>query len=158
MRGKLPELPQHKEQDEIKDYDMKIMAKQKIAMDKNRNTKEHEMNEGDIVLIKQEKRNKPSAAYKPSPHVVDKVNGSMITARKSNGKLITRNSSAFKKILKELPEDHTEDIENEFEIEETVEEEVTPETEKKEKEIVKRTGYSIRKNVQNTKVSSGLHL
>ena len=59
-------------------------------MDKKRNTKEHEMNEGDIVLIKQEKKNKLSAAYEPSPHVVDKVNGSMITARKSNGKLITR--------------------------------------------------------------------
>ena len=117
------------------------------------------MNEGDIVLIKQEKKNKLSAAYEPSPHVVDKVNGSMITARKSNGKLITRNSSAFKKIPKELAEDHTGGLENEFEIgeetveeevtPETVEEEITPETEKEEeiepKERVTRSGRISRK-------------
>ena len=160
MRGKLPELPHHKEQDEIKDHDMKIKAKQKTAMDKKRNTKEHEVSEGDIVLIKQEKKNKLSAAYEPLPHVVDKVNGSMITARKSNGKLITRNSSAFKKIPRELTEDHTGGLENEFEIgeetveeevtPETVEEEITPETEKKEKEIepkerVTRSGRVSRK-------------
>ena len=91
---------------------------------------------------------------------MDKVNGSMITARKSNRKLITRNSSAFKIIPKELAKDHTEDLENEFEIEEetveeevtpeTVEEEITPETEKKEKEIeaqewVTRSGRISRK-------------
>ena len=40
MRGKLPELPHHKEQDEIKDHDMKIKDKQKTAMDKTRNTKD----------------------------------------------------------------------------------------------------------------------
>ena len=67
MRGKLPELPQHKEQDEIKDHDMKIKAKQKTAMDKKRNTKEHEIK---VILYSLNRRRKTNYLQPMNHHLM----------------------------------------------------------------------------------------
>ena len=75
-----------------------------------RNTKPADLKVGDIVLMKQEKKNKLSTPFNPEPMTIKNKKGSMITAAAEN-KEITRNSSFFKKIGKPvLCDDEIDDI------------------------------------------------
>jgi hypothetical protein len=71
----------------------------KEYFDLKRNTKPADLKVGDIVLMKQEKKNKLSTPFNPEPMTIKNKKGSMITAAAEN-KEITRNSSFFKKIGK----------------------------------------------------------
>jgi hypothetical protein len=65
---------------------------------------------GDSVLVKQEKKDKLTTPFNPTPLKIKEEKGSMITATDGQNKIITRNSSHFKKV--------GESIMNEKEIEE----------------------------------------
>ena len=78
----------------------------KIYADQNGNAQERKNTTGEVVLMKQHKQNKFSTPYNPKPFLVQETKGSMITA--SNGSdTVTRNSSHFKVVPKQLLQDHS---------------------------------------------------
>jgi len=92
-----------------KDKDSK--AKMKAYADQKRQAKPHNLNAGDITLVKQRRLNKAIPHFKPVPYTILDVKGSVITARRATDqKEITYNSSHFKK-LPTLPRSTTPDTE-----------------------------------------------
>ena len=75
------------------------MQKQKISADNKANGQERNITPGDIVFIRQPKRNKFSTPYNPKPFVVEEKKGSMVTVR-NESQTATRNSSQFKVVPK----------------------------------------------------------
>ena len=77
----------------------------KIYADQKGNAQERKITPGEVVLMKH-KQNKLSTPYNPKPFVVKETKGSMITA--SNGSdTVTRNSSHFKVVPKQLLKDYS---------------------------------------------------
>ena len=75
-----------------------------------RHTTHSEMTPGDYVLVKQPKKNTLTTPYNATPCLVKEKKGSMITARRPDGSLITRNSSHFRRLPPHIttPSDVTE--------------------------------------------------
>ena len=77
-------------------------AKAKAVMKRNADTinrsKKSEISIGDVVLVKQQKRNKFSTRFSPTKYRVIARKGTMITAENSKGDTITRNISFFRKV------------------------------------------------------------
>ena len=75
-----------------------------------RHTTHSEMTPGDYVLVKQPKKNILTTPYNVTPCLVKEKKGSMITARRPDGSLITRNSSHFRRLPPHIttPSDVTE--------------------------------------------------
>jgi hypothetical protein len=66
----------------------------------------------DTVLVKQRRTNKLSSSFSPNPLTVTSVKGRMITARRSDGSMVTRDQSHFRKISARslaVPEDNNEE-------------------------------------------------
>lgn len=126
IRSKLPQIMPSTISQEIRDRERREKEKQKEKADERRNTKEHKINPGDIVLVRQQQNNKTTSPYNIIPHKVEQVKGSMITAENiQNGKNVTRNSNHFKKIPKETAENverESEEIDNPEETMDTHEE------------------------------------
>ena len=81
--------------------DAEQKAKIKAYADSKLGTKPSDIKPGDTVLVRQPKKNKLSTPFNPEPFVVQAKKGSMVTA--SDGfKSITRNSSMFKIIPRNL--------------------------------------------------------
>ena len=81
--------------------DAEQKSKIKVYADSKLGTKPSDIKPGDTVLVRQPKKNKLSTPFDPEPLVVEEKKGSMVTA--SDGfKSITRNSSMFKIIPKNL--------------------------------------------------------
>ncbi len=81
--------------------DAEQKSKIKAYADSKLGTKPSNIKPKDTVLVRQPKENKLTTPFNPEPLVVEEKKGSMVTA--SNGfKSITRNSSMFKIIPKEL--------------------------------------------------------
>jgi transposase InsO family protein len=99
LRNKLPEISEETIEEEIQQRDAEGKRREKQYADEHRKAQYHELRPGDMVVAKQQKRNKLSLPYDPIPYRVETVKGSMITAEKlSDGKHLTRNSSHFKKL------------------------------------------------------------
>ncbi|KAK3739257.1 hypothetical protein QZH41_000263 [Actinostola sp. cb2023] len=82
---------------DVKDTHAK--ARMKEYADKKRHTQPHDIQVGDSVLVRQEKRNKFTTPFEPVLYTVISVNRSMITAhRTTDEREITRNSSHYKKV------------------------------------------------------------
>ena len=64
-------------------------------------SRKDDIKQGDHVLVRQNKKNKLSSTYDPTPYVVTKRQNSRVTARSKNGHVITRNVSFFKRISKQ---------------------------------------------------------
>ena len=72
-----------------------------LYADNHRQARLHDLRHGDLVIAKQAKGNRFTIPYDPVPYKVVNTKGSMVTAEKLTGdKLLTRNSSHFKKIVK----------------------------------------------------------
>ena len=113
LKTTIPELPltqcnqqQSTPQDSsasIAQRDAVQKQKMKIYADLKAHAEEREIKPGEVVLMRQPKKNKFSTPYNPKPFVVEEKKGSMVTA--SNGsQTVTRNSSQFKVIPKNLAE------------------------------------------------------
>lgn len=88
--------------EQLRRTDERMKSYMKEVAEKENRPSDINLESGDLVLIKQEKKNKLSTPYKPIPipyKVVEKK-GSMITAENGQHR-ITRNKSFFKKITKE---------------------------------------------------------
>ena len=101
-RTKFPEIPNKLDhesaastQAKVNDKSAKANAKQ--YADRRNKAKERDFQIGDKVLVKSEKGNKFTTPYEPEPHTIQAKKGSMFTAA-SKGKVVTRNSSFFKKL------------------------------------------------------------
>jgi hypothetical protein len=88
-------LPTRNEPCQVIDREM-VETKQRKMVEKS-GGKDHQLNEGDTVLVKQKKRNKFTPRYDPVSYTVRDVKGSMVTAR-NDRKAITRDGSYFKRI------------------------------------------------------------
>ena len=63
----------------------------------NKNTRQHDFVNGDLVLLKQKKTNKWSTAFEPAFYAITQVNGSSIAARRiTDGRDVCGDASQFK--------------------------------------------------------------
>ena len=100
IRVLLPEIITPTDDRELRHRDKTQKEKQKRYADKKNCRKPITfLRVGDMVLLKQVKKNKLSSAYHPQPMSVIQVKGSMITARNQTLGAKTRNASHFVKII-----------------------------------------------------------
>ncbi len=83
--------------------DAREKNKIKGRADERNRAKEHHLRIGDLVLLKQNQRNKLYLPWDPSPYRVTGIKGSRITAKR-RGVTVTRNSSHFKRVIPYLQE------------------------------------------------------
>jgi hypothetical protein len=90
---------------DLMQHDQQAKQKMKAYADKKNHAVHSDILPGDYVLAKQQKENKLSTPFNPSPMVVTGTNGSMITAQSlaDPNKQLTRNSCRFRK-LKHMPQ------------------------------------------------------
>ena len=98
-RTKLLTFPQVSPDAEVVQKDQEAKARMKAYADFKRQTKPLRLNIGDHALVKQRTQNKASPRFEPVPYTIQDDKGSMITAKRATDqKLVTRNSSFFKKL------------------------------------------------------------
>ena len=78
--------------------------------DRNRRAKEADIRMGDTVICKQEKKNKLTLKFDPKHYTVVLRKYNMVTAKRDDGKTVTRNFPFFKKVFMYKSEDEEEDI------------------------------------------------
>ncbi len=106
VKGKIPVITKKKitnRHKEARDNEKTRRERNKEYADHRRKARKSDIEIGDYVLVRQEKKNKLTANFNPEPYKVIKKTGVEITAQRNNGHKITRNVSHFKKIKK--PED-----------------------------------------------------
>ncbi|KAL5018211.1 hypothetical protein ScPMuIL_003933 [Solemya velum] len=101
IKTKLPEYTtkQSKRRD-IEVVDNESKQRMKNYADSKNHAKESQLELGDHVLVKTERRNKLSTPFSPVKYEIVKTKGSLVTAKRGSD-LITRNSSFFKKVGEE---------------------------------------------------------
>lgn len=98
---KLPSSTKSVPDSEVVQRDQEAKAKMKAYADKARGTQPPNFKVGEAVLVKQKRKNKASSAFEPTRYTIESINGSMISARRATDKrLVTRNSSFFKRMGK----------------------------------------------------------
>ena len=97
IRTKLPQLQEFTVGDEVRDRDSERKEKGKVYADCKRNAQESKIQEGDKVLLRQEKENKLSTTYKQSPFTVVQKNGNSVLVE-ANGVQYRRNVTHVKKV------------------------------------------------------------
>eukprot|EP00795_Rhopilema_esculentum_P010266 gene10266-18960_t len=80
----------------VKQNDRDSKAKAKVYYDKRQHTKPSGIKEGDLVLVKQARKNKLTSKFDPKPYRVIDIRGTKVIAERSDHR-ITRNISFFKK-------------------------------------------------------------
>ena len=73
IRIKLPQLQEFAVEDEVRDRDSERKEKGTVYADYRRNAHESKIEEGDSVLLRQEKKNILSTTYKQSPFTVMEI-------------------------------------------------------------------------------------
>ena len=96
--GKIPQFSLSSEDDpEVRQKDALAKQKMKMYADKKAYAKHTPIREGDMVLLRQEKKNKLSTPFEGIPYTVFQKKGSMVTAeRVTDGRMVTRNTKDFK--------------------------------------------------------------
>ena len=102
MRGKLPELHADCRLDlETRDRDAEVKAKTKAYADKAVNAKPSDITVGDQVLVKQERKDKFSTPFNPTPYRVVNKTGNSVIVEAPGGAQYSRNTSHVKKFMVE---------------------------------------------------------
>ena len=98
MGGKIPLfILSSKGDHEVRQKNASAKQKMKIYSDKRANAKPSPIQEGDMVLLHQEKKNKLSTPFEGIPYTVFPKKGSMVTAeRTTDGRMVTQNTKDFK--------------------------------------------------------------
>jgi hypothetical protein len=81
--------------DDVAENDYKAKAQAKAYADTRRRAQPHTLQIGDLVYVRQMRRNKMTLPYDASPYTITQIRGTMITARRGQQN-ITRNASFFK--------------------------------------------------------------
>lgn len=101
LRTKLLEIYDYSSNDyDIRDRDSEQKGKGKLYGDKRRNARVFDIQEGDIVLVKQKKQNKLSTVFNPNPMQVQSRNGNSVVLETNDGARYSRNVSFVKKFVK----------------------------------------------------------
>ena len=99
MRGKLPELHADCRLDlEIRDREAEVKAKTKAA-----NAKPSDITVGDQVLVRQERKDKLSTPFNPTPYRVVSKTGNSVIVEASGGTQYLRNTSHMKRFTADDP-------------------------------------------------------
>ena len=98
-RTKLPQLGESTSESEVKDRDAERKEKGKIYADKKRNAVESNIEAGDKVLMKQDKKNKLSTFFNPEPFRVLQKNGNSVLVEADTGVQYKRNITHLKKLI-----------------------------------------------------------
>ena len=110
---KLPELvPPSPSRARIEQADQTKKEKMKKCADAASNAKPHKHQVGDTVLVRQNRVNKLTSPYRKDPYTIIEIKGSMITAKSTNGHIITRNSSQFKSFQRRNSGLDSDDMDN----------------------------------------------
>ena len=97
--------------------DEKTKEEMKLYADQQRHSKTSKIEEGNVVLVRNQRQGKLQAPFQSTPYRVIRKKGSMITAQRGD-RQVTRNSSHFKKInskTRPAESDHGESDESLFE-------------------------------------------
>ena len=104
IKGKLPELHADYRPDlEIRDRDAEVKAKTEAHADKFMNARPSDVQVGDQVLVRQEKKDKFSTPFNPSPFQVVSKTGNSVVVESQGGTQYSRNTSHVKKFVSETP-------------------------------------------------------
>ena len=96
---KLPHLTEQSQDEVLRNRDANRKADMKEYADKKRYVKRSDLQEGDLVLVRNAPTlRKSSAPFGKDPYRIVNKNNSMITAESASGRKVTRNSSFFKKL------------------------------------------------------------
>ena len=105
VRTKLPIIPKVNPFAEAMQEDQEAKALMNTYADFKRRTKSHSLNVGDHTLVKLRIQNKANPRFEPVPYTILDVKGSVIAAKRTTDqKLVTLNSSFFKKLANPLME------------------------------------------------------
>ena len=100
MRGKIPQFSYNVEEDlGVGQRDVEAKSKMKTCADTKVNAKKYNIQEGDLVLWRQEKRDNLSPPFETTPYSVVEKKGTMVMAERSrvnDGRTVARNTSDFK--------------------------------------------------------------
>jgi len=111
VQGQLPTLVNRKVVNRHKEARQNEQKRQEYneRYTNNKNgVKKSELKVGDNVLVRQQRENKLTSHFNPTPYVVAKREHTQITARNAFGHVITRHVSYFKLIPKQEPTDSDE--------------------------------------------------
>ena len=104
MRGKLPELHADCHLDlETRDRDAEVKAKTKAYADKAANAKPSDIVVGDQVLVRQERKDKFSTPFNPTPYRVVSKTGNSVIVEAPGGTQYSRNTSHAKRCMVDDP-------------------------------------------------------
>ena len=104
IKGKLPELHADYRPDlEIRDRDAEVKAKTKAYADKFMNARPSDLQVGDQVLVRQEKKDNFSTPFNPSPFQDVSKTGNSVVVESQGGTQYSRNTSHVKKFVSETP-------------------------------------------------------
>ena len=104
MRGKLPELHADCRLDlETQDRDAEVKAKTKAYADKAANAKPSDIVVGDQVLVRQERKDKFSTPFNPTPYRVVSKTGNSVIVEAPGGTQYSRNTSHVKRFMVDDP-------------------------------------------------------
>ena len=109
-----PDLSNSKLHSQILENDAKAKTVMKRNADTRNRSKESSITIGDVVLIKQQKRNKFSTHFSPIKYRVTARNGTMITAENLKGETITRNISFFRKVNLHFDSDLNPSVDDDY--------------------------------------------
>ena len=99
IRTKLPELSDIHVEQEVRDRDNEQKSKSKAYADMQRNARYSEVLPGDQVLVQQERKNKLTTRFEPSPYIVVNKHGNSLIVQSPEGAQYSRNTSDAKKLL-----------------------------------------------------------
>ena len=108
IKGKLPVINSKKivnRHKEARDKEKTRQERNREYANQRRNTRKSDLQVGDYVLVRQEKKNKLTANFNHKPYKVIKKTGSEILAQSKDGHIVKRNVSHFKRINKPREED-----------------------------------------------------
>lgn len=99
IRSKIPQLQEYRSQDsEIRDRDCERKEKGKVYSDRKRNARDNDIQTGDKVLLRQNRRDKLDTKFGHEPFTVKGKYGNSVTIEK-NGVQYKRNITHVKKYL-----------------------------------------------------------
>ena len=139
IRTKLPELSDVHVEQGVRDRDSEQKSKSKMYADTERGARYSEVLPGDHVLVQQERKDKLSTRFNPSPYTVVNKHGNSLIVQSQEGVQYSRNTSHVKKLLRNNVTPSTQ-------------EETVAETHHKEEEPIQQQSVAQEPNVAEPEV------
>lgn len=99
IRGKLPDITAPHSDLEARDKDAEQKGKAKIYADHRRGAKTSDIEDGDQVLMRQDKTDKFTTTVHSTPHKVVRKEGNSVVVQSPTGVKYARNTTSVKKFL-----------------------------------------------------------